>query len=126
MNGRVYTFGPFQLDASEQVLLRDGQSLPLKPKVFDVLAVLVQNSGRLVSKDELMKQVWADNFVEEGNLAVCIFEIRKALDANGNGHRYIETVPRRGYGSTNQLSTKAVCSPRPSVHRQRAERGVGT
>src|SRR6185503_253319 len=97
MSGRVYTFGPFQLDAIEQVLLRDGQSLPLKPKVFDVLAMLVQNSGRVVSKDILMKQVWPDSFVEEGNLAVCIFEIRKALGANENGHRYIETVPRRGY-----------------------------
>jgi DNA-binding winged helix-turn-helix (wHTH) protein/tetratricopeptide (TPR) repeat protein len=97
MSRRVYSFGPFQLDASEHVLLRDGRSLPLKPKVFDVLAVLVENSGRVVCKDELMKQVWADSFVEEGNLAVSIFEIRKVLGGGENGHRYIETVPRRGY-----------------------------
>lgn len=97
MSRRLYRFGPFQLDIAEQVLLRDGQSLPLKPKVFDVLAVLVENSGRVVCKDELMKQVWADSFVEEGNLSVSIFEIRKALGGRKNGHRYIETVPRRGY-----------------------------
>ncbi len=97
MSRRLYSFGPFQLDTGEQVLLRDGQTLPLKPKIFDVLAVLVENSGRLVCKDELMKQVWADSFVEEGNLAVSIFEIRKALGGHPNGHRYIETVPRRGY-----------------------------
>ena len=97
MTRRVYSFGPFQLDAGEHVLLRDGLSLPMKPKVFEVLAVLVENSGRVVCKDELMKQVWADSFVEEGNLAVSIFEIRKALGGSENGHRYIETVPRRGY-----------------------------
>ena len=97
MNKRLYSFGPFQLNTSEQLLLRDGQALPLKPKVFEVLAVLVQNSGRVVCKDELMKQVWADSFVEEGNLAVSIFEIRKALGGSENGHRYIETIPRRGY-----------------------------
>lgn len=97
MNKRLYSFGPFQLDAGEQVLRRDGQTLPMKPKVFDVLAVLVENSGRVVCKDELMKEVWPDSFVEEGNLAVSICEIRKALGNNPNGRRYIETVPRRGY-----------------------------
>ena len=97
MSRRLYSFGPFHLDIGEQLLLRDGKALPLKPKAFDVLAVLVENNGRVVCKDELMKQVWADSFVEEGNLAVSIFEIRKALGENQNGHRYIETVPRRGY-----------------------------
>ena len=97
MNKRIYSFGPFELDIREQVLLREGRSLPLKPKVFDVLVVLVENSGRVVCKDELMKRVWADSFVEEGNLAVSIFEIRKALGGRNNFNRYIETVPRRGY-----------------------------
>ena len=100
MRRRVYSFGPFQLDTEEQVLLRDGQSLPLKPKVLRVLAVLVENSGRLVYKDELLRQVWADSFVEEGNLSISIFEIRKALGENANGHKYIETVRRRGYRFT--------------------------
>jgi DNA-binding winged helix-turn-helix (wHTH) protein/TolB-like protein/Flp pilus assembly protein TadD len=97
MSRRLYSFGPFQLDTGEQVLLRDGQPLPLKPKVFDLLVVLVENSGHVVCKDELMNQVWANSFVEEGNLAVSIFEIRKALGGSPNGHQYIETVPRRGY-----------------------------
>lgn len=97
MSKRLYSFGPFQLDTGEQVLLRNGRPLPLKPKIFDLLVVLVENSGRVVCKDELMKQVWADSFVEEGNIAVSIFEIRKALGENSSGHRYIETVPRRGY-----------------------------
>ena len=97
MSRRLYNFGPFHLDIAEQLLLRDGKALPLKPKVFDVLAVLVENNGRVVCKDELMKQVWADSFVEEGNLAVSIFEIRKALGVDHSGQRYIETVPRRGY-----------------------------
>ena len=97
MKTSIYSFGPFHLDLTQQVLQRDGKSLPLKPKVFDVLAVLVQNSGRLICKEELMKQVWTDSFVEEGNLAVCIFEIRRALGSRKNGQRYIETVPRRGY-----------------------------
>ena len=97
MSKLLYTFGPFQLDAEEQVLLRNGQTLSLKPKAFDVLAVLVENSGRVLSKDDLMKQVWAGSFVEEGNLTVSIFEIRKVLGGSPNGHQYIETVPRRGY-----------------------------
>jgi DNA-binding winged helix-turn-helix (wHTH) protein/TolB-like protein/tetratricopeptide (TPR) repeat protein len=93
----MYSFGPFQLDLRSQVLLRNGQTLPLKPKVFDVLVVLVENSGQVVCKDELMKQVWADSCVEEGNLTVSIFEIRKALGGDSNGQKYIETIPRRGY-----------------------------
>ena len=97
MSKRLYSFGPFQLDTGEQILLRDGRPLPLKPKVFDLLVVLVENSGHVVCKDELMKQVWADSFVEEGNLAVSICEIRKALGGSANGHTYIATVPRRGY-----------------------------
>ncbi len=97
MSKRLYSFGPFQLDTGEQILLRDGRPLPLKPKVFDLLVVLVENSGHVVCKDELMKQVWADSFVEEGNLAVSICEIRKVLGGSANGHTYIATVPRRGY-----------------------------
>jgi DNA-binding winged helix-turn-helix (wHTH) protein/tetratricopeptide (TPR) repeat protein len=97
MNKNVYSFGPFELDTDEQILRRDGQPLPMKPKVFELLVVLVENSGRLVGKDELMKQVWAGTFVEEGNLAVSIVKLRQALGEAHNERRYIETVPRRGY-----------------------------
>src|SRR6266850_2852406 len=97
MNRHLYSFGPFELDTVEQVLRRNGQPLPLKPKVFDLLVVLVENSGRVVCKDELMKQVWAGTFVEEGNLAVSMVKLRQALGESHNERRYIETVPRRGY-----------------------------
>lgn len=93
----VYKFGPFHLDTREHVLLRDGRPVPLPPKVFDTLAVLVQNSGHIVAKDELMKTVWPDSFVEEANLAQNIFTLRKVLGENPRGQQYIETVPKRGY-----------------------------
>jgi len=65
MRMRFYNFGPFRLDTEEQVLFRDGEPLALKPKVFNLLVALVENSGHIVSKDELMKKVWHDQFVEE-------------------------------------------------------------
>ena len=93
----IYEFGPFTLDAAEQCLLRDGQRVPLKPKIFDLLLLLVENSGHVVHKDELMSKVWPGTFVEEGNLTVSIFALRKALGEACNKHSYIETIPRRGY-----------------------------
>jgi TolB-like protein/DNA-binding winged helix-turn-helix (wHTH) protein/lipopolysaccharide biosynthesis regulator YciM len=93
----LYEFGPFRLDPSEHTLLRDGQFVPLRPKVFDMLLVLVENSGRLVEKDELMQAVWPDQFVEEGNLSKNISMLRHALGESPAAHSYIETVPKRGY-----------------------------
>jgi TolB-like protein/DNA-binding winged helix-turn-helix (wHTH) protein/Tfp pilus assembly protein PilF len=100
MNSRPqqrYEFGPFQLDISEHSLLREGQAVPLEPKVFDLLRVLVQNQGRLLQKEELIKEVWPDSFVEEGNLNRNIAVLRKALGEQSSGKPYIETVPKRGY-----------------------------
>src|SRR5712692_8625208 len=93
----IYEFGGFRLDTSERVLLRNGISVPLTPKVFDTLAVLVQKSGHVVVKDELMNQVWADSFVEESNLTQNIFVLRKVLGETRDGSSYIETVSKRGY-----------------------------
>src|SRR5579872_6465088 len=90
----LYEFGPFRLDPAKRVLLRDGDPVPLTPKVFDTLLVLVQNSGQPISRDELMQAVWPDSFVEEGNLTQNISVLRKAL---GNRNRYIVTIPGRGY-----------------------------
>jgi len=92
-----YEFGPFRLDTSEHSLLRDGQVVPLEPKVFNLLRVLVQNDGRLLQKEELIKEVWPDSFVEEGNLNRNIAILRKALGEQSSGKPYIETVPKRGY-----------------------------
>jgi TolB-like protein/DNA-binding winged helix-turn-helix (wHTH) protein/Tfp pilus assembly protein PilF len=84
------------MDPQEQVLSRDGKTIPLSPKLFDTLLVLVQSSGHLVDKDEMLRRVWPDSFVEEGNLTKNIFLLRKLLE-NGHDASYIETVPKRGY-----------------------------
>jgi DNA-binding winged helix-turn-helix (wHTH) protein/TolB-like protein/Flp pilus assembly protein TadD len=93
----LYEFGPFRLDAAEHLLLRDGEPVPLEPKVFDTLFLLIRNSGHLLEKDELLNQVWPDAAVEEGSLTRNISLLRKALGDGESGLRYIETVPRRGY-----------------------------
>ena len=83
-----YEFGPFQLDIAERCLLREGRPVPMTPKVFDLLEVLVRNSGHLVEKDELIKQVWPDSFVEEGNLNRNVSILRKVL-GDDSGRSYI-------------------------------------
>jgi DNA-binding winged helix-turn-helix (wHTH) protein/Flp pilus assembly protein TadD len=94
---RIYQFGSFCLNPAEQQLLHNGEPIRLTPKVFDVLLVLVQNKGCLVTKDRLLKEVWPDAFVEEANLSVSIARLRKALDEGVAERQYIETVPKRGY-----------------------------
>jgi len=93
----AFTFGPFRLDVQERLLLRRGKPVPLTPKAFAVLLVLVQKSGRVVEKDELVQAVWPDSYVEEANIAQHIFKLRKILGTNRLGEHYIKTVPRRGY-----------------------------
>jgi TolB-like protein/Flp pilus assembly protein TadD len=90
-------FGPFRLDAAKRVLWRDGRIVPLPPKALDLLVALVQQRGDVVTKDELMKRVWPDTFVEEANLSVNVSALRKALGDRPGGGPYIETVSRRGY-----------------------------
>ena len=74
--------------------------VPLTPKAYEVLLALVRRAGHIVEKDELMRDIWADAFVEEGNLTHHIFTLRKALGEGSNGCEYIETIPRRGYRIT--------------------------
>ena len=95
--GHYYQFGPFRLDTTERLLLRDGHPVPLTPKGYEMLLALVQRSGHIVEKDELLKEVWPDSFVEEGNLTQHVFSLRRALGENANERHYIETIPRRGY-----------------------------
>ena len=92
-----FEFGPFRLVPEERQLLRDGQPVPLTPKSFDLLVVLVENAGHLIEKSELLNRVWPDSFVEEANLSVKMSELRRALGAAEDGSQYIETVPRSGY-----------------------------
>ena len=94
---RLYEFGPFRVDPEKETLLRAGEIVPLTPKTFQVLLVLVQNSTQIVTKDDLMKAVWPDTFVEEANLSRNIFLLRKALGESPQDHQYILTVPGRGY-----------------------------
>jgi DNA-binding winged helix-turn-helix (wHTH) protein/TolB-like protein len=97
MSDRFYEFGPFRVDTVNHVLLRDGEPLPLKPKVFDTLLVLVESRGRVLDKDELMRRLWPDTVVEEANLTQNIYLLRKALGEESHGGAYIETMPKRGY-----------------------------
>jgi len=92
-----YEFGRFRLKTAERILLRAGEPVPLTPKVFDILLTLVENGGQVVAKDDLMKRVWPNTFVEEGNLTQNISLLRKALGETAGGVQFIETVPRRGY-----------------------------
>ncbi len=95
----LYEFGPFTINTRERLLLRDGKRIPLKPKVYETLIVLIRNSGHIVEKEELMKEVWPDAFVEENNLTGNIFALRRAFGE----HDYIETIPRRGYRFTAEV-----------------------
>src|SRR5215471_19383579 len=92
-----YEFGPFRLDTEDRLLSHGSQPIPLPPKLIDTLLVLVENRGHLVEKDEIMKRVWPDAFVEEGNLNKNVFRLRKTLGQWDGGLEYIETVPKRGY-----------------------------
>ncbi|HVG17904.1 MAG TPA: transcriptional regulator, partial [Blastocatellia bacterium] len=92
-----YDFGPYRLDTVKRLLLKEGEPVSLTPKALDTLLALVQDSGQVIGKEELIKRVWPDSFVEEGNLTVNISMLRKALGETPNQHRYIVTVPGRGY-----------------------------
>ena len=98
-----YEFGPFRIDPDKRLLLRDNRSVPLQPKAFETLLVLVEHSETVVLKDDLMKSVWPDTFVEESNLAQNIFVLRKTLGDAAGEHRYIVTVPGRGYRFTERV-----------------------
>lgn len=91
-----YEFGSFRLDPVERLLLRDGQHVPLTPKAFETLLILVENGGQVIDKDELIRKVWPDTFVEEVNLAKNVSNLRKVLGGEQSA-QYIETIPRRGY-----------------------------
>lgn len=92
-----YEFEPFRLDLAEGLLFQQGEELRLSPTLFHLLQILVENSGHIVEKEELMNEVWPERFVEEGNLSRNISSLRKVLGDNPENPRYIETIPRRGY-----------------------------
>lgn len=92
-----YEFGSFRMLPSERLLLQDGKPVAMTPKVFDTLLVFVQNSEKLLSKDELIRIIWEGSIVEQSNLSQNIFVLRKILGENPHEHRYLVTLPTRGY-----------------------------
>jgi DNA-binding winged helix-turn-helix (wHTH) protein len=117
---RAYQFGSFHLDARERRLSRGGEVIPLRLNVFDTLVVLVENAGRLVTKQELLEAVWPEATVEENNLNHNVSVLRRALGERATGQQYIETVPRVGYRFAAPVETvappphPAASSPSPS------------
>jgi TolB-like protein/DNA-binding winged helix-turn-helix (wHTH) protein/Flp pilus assembly protein TadD len=93
----LYAFGPYVLNPGERLLHQGETRMELPPRAFDALLVMVENHGRLLEKDALMRTVWGDTVVEESNLSQIVYLLRKALRDGENGARYIETVPKRGY-----------------------------
>jgi DNA-binding winged helix-turn-helix (wHTH) protein/tetratricopeptide (TPR) repeat protein len=108
VDGESYEFGPYRLDARKRVLWRGGELVRLPPKAVDILLALLEQHGDLVSKDELLRRVWPDTFVEEANLSVNVSALRKALGEQADGQPWIETVPRRGY----RFAARPLSTPR--------------
>ncbi|HEX3100827.1 MAG TPA: winged helix-turn-helix domain-containing protein [Pyrinomonadaceae bacterium] len=97
MSAKQFRFSEFELDVSKRQLLRDGEPVSLSPKTLDLLVVLIESRGEVLTKDMLLEKVWPDQFIEEGNLKVHVSALRKAFHQVGNDHRFIVTVPGRGY-----------------------------
>ena len=97
LEDQVFTFGEFTVSPKERLFLRGQQPVPLTPKAFDILVALVRRSGHLVTKNDLLREVWPSTFVEEVNLTVHISGLRKILDRESDGASAIETVPTHGY-----------------------------
>lgn len=113
-----YEFGPFCLDPEERVLLKDGKYIPLTPKVFDTLFLLIQNQGHILSKDEMLNAIWQDSFVEESNLAVNIRKLRQILGDEKDSPTYIETIPKRGYrfkAEVKEVLQESPLAPQPEI-----------
>jgi DNA-binding winged helix-turn-helix (wHTH) protein len=106
-----FYFGHFQLDSSRRVLLRDGEIVSITPKAFDILLLLVENQGKILEKERIIKEVWPDTFVEESNLTVYINTLRKALGEHLPDHRYILTHTGRGYSFVDQVRRVDKVSP---------------
>ena len=101
---RFYEFGAFRLDTKKRLLLREETSVPLTPKAFDTLLLLVESNGQLITKQDLMERLWPDTFVEEGSLTRNIYILRKALGDNPLDHLYIVTVPGQGYRFVSEVT----------------------
>jgi len=108
----IYEFGNFRLDAAKRLLLNDAREIvPLMPKAFDTLLYLVRHNGKVIEKDELMREIWTDTIVEENNLTQNISILRRVFGEKPGEHRFIATVPGRGY----KFVAKVVLSESPAA-----------
>ena len=107
-NARVYQFGEFELKVGARVLARQGEKLPLGAKAFEILTCLVDHAGEVVTKEQLLRTVWPESFVEESNLSQHVLTLRKAL---GDRSSYIVTVPGRGYQFTEAVQVVGIAPP---------------
>src|SRR5207248_6217619 len=114
----LYEFGRFRCNPREQLLLCDGKPIPLSPKSFEILLALIRSDGQLLMKDELMRQVWPDSFVEEANLTVNISALRKVLGGGPEGQLYIETIPKRGYRFIAKVAVLQQDSGKPELAKE--------
>ncbi|MFN2415596.1 MAG: winged helix-turn-helix domain-containing protein [Pyrinomonadaceae bacterium] len=114
---QFYEFGSFALDVSERVLARAGEPVHLTPKEFDTLLALVRGAGRVMSKEELLKEIWPDTFVGEATLAQNVFTLRRALGEAEGGRPFIETVPRRGYRFAAKVTERREAAPPADAER---------
>lgn len=114
---KFYDFPPYRVDATDKFLLCNGERIPLTPKAFETLLVLIERHGHIVEKNELMRLVWPDAVVEENNLNQNISAIRKALGGNALAQQYIETLPRRGYRFIAEVQELATSEAEPPIVR---------
>ena len=114
LEGASYSFGPFRLCPTEHLFLREDTPVSLAPKAFELLTMLVTRHGRLITRDELMKAIWPDSFVEEINLTVNISILRKVLGEQPDGKAYIATVPKRGYRFDAAVIENSAAASRPA------------
>jgi DNA-binding winged helix-turn-helix (wHTH) protein/TolB-like protein/Flp pilus assembly protein TadD len=108
---QIYEFGDFRVDVPRRLLLRSGEAVPLRPRVFDALLCLVRHHGQVVEKDELMRSIWPDAFVEENNLNQSVSTLRRALGETSGENRYVATVPGRGYRFVAEVRTRSADVP---------------
>ena len=111
-----YEFKSFRLDVVERQLLHNNSPVPLTPKTFDVLALLVENGGHLVEKEEILDIIWANSFVEEQNITRTIHTLRKVLGDDGNGNKFIETVAKKGYRFVAEVTETGEKKPSESLN----------
>jgi DNA-binding winged helix-turn-helix (wHTH) protein len=112
----IYSFDTFYLDTLRRLLLHGEESLTLTPRIFDTLLYFVEHNGRVISKEELMKAVWPDAFVEENNLTQSISNLRRVLGERKGENRFIVTVPGYGYRFAPKVTTRAPVSDSSAYH----------